>query len=371
MAASSLHIRNAVFPCTHRSEMPDWLSQTAGMLVRPAFVPEPGGELFHERDWEVFPERDGKQHSKQGDGIFSESEELPSEDDEQGFFTDEEEELLEEINNELSVGRETAEVEQEFVEEPKEESSDQENILAKVDEESLVEKDSLTDDSGKAPKIEDVNVLASVQEEVPPTDEKQKHIPNDEKDSSTYPKKQPLTEEIQARIIEEVAQGVAALEAEARARGQAEGEAAGKAAYSEAIERLGQIMADLVQAQQQELATMEGQMIDLAIVVTRTLLGRELKSDEEYALRLLKEAIDLIADGSEIDVTVSPADYEKITELAVKVGQEHPKAGKLFVRKSEKISAGCIVETRVARVDATIEARLQNVLEALHAGAKT
>jgi flagellar biosynthesis/type III secretory pathway protein FliH len=166
----------------------------------------------------------------------------------------------------------------------------------------------------------------------------------------------------QAMLEQQIAEATRQAEAEARARGEAEG----RAAFAEAVERVGRILGELGGAQRGIYTTMEAQMIDLALCVAGAVLEREVEADRDYVLRLVKQAVGMVADGSEVEVCVSPGDYELIASSVDSITADEPRSGALVVRADEAIEAGCVVETRIARVDATVATRLRNIAGALH-----
>lgn len=167
----------------------------------------------------------------------------------------------------------------------------------------------------------------------------------------------------QEMMHRQLAEAMARAEAEGRTRG----EAAGRAHLDELVLRIEQIYEDLIEVRQRIFSSMEEQMTDLALQVAQSILETELQTNREHVLRLVRQAVSLVACGDQIDIFVAPQDYQLFGERISAIAQEIPQANKVLVKADENISAGCVVETQFARVDTTISSRLRNVADALHA----
>jgi flagellar biosynthesis/type III secretory pathway protein FliH len=165
----------------------------------------------------------------------------------------------------------------------------------------------------------------------------------------------------QAVLEQRIAEATRQAEEEGRARGEAEG----RAAFEEAVERVESILGELSRTRQRVYSTVEAQMIELALCVAGAVLDREIEADRDYVLRLVRQAVGMVADGTEVEVSVSPGDYELIASSVEAITADEPRSGALVVRVDEAIEAGCVVETRIARVDATVATRLRNIATAL------
>lgn len=162
----------------------------------------------------------------------------------------------------------------------------------------------------------------------------------------------------------ELAEAIAAAEAQ----GFAQGEAAGRAEWEERVQRLDQVVDDLCDLRRRVFASMEGQMRELGLCVARTILERELSQDTGYLERLVRQAMDLVVDEDEIVISVAPGDRELLASRVDAIALDYPRAGGLAVREDPAIEFGCKVDTRLARVDATLEGRLAAIADALNGG---
>jgi flagellar biosynthesis/type III secretory pathway protein FliH len=154
--------------------------------------------------------------------------------------------------------------------------------------------------------------------------------------------------------------------AQAAAEGRARGEAEGRAVFEDAVRKLDEVLTGLVELRLSAFAELEGQLVDLALCVSEAIIERELTVDRDYTLRIVRHAVELVASGDEVEISVAPQMHQLVAERLEAIAGEVPRAGGLLVKADESIEAGCVVETRMAQVDATVAARLKNVAERLH-----
>lgn len=166
--------------------------------------------------------------------------------------------------------------------------------------------------------------------------------------------------------MDQLQQELAAAYAKAEAEGQAQGEAAGRALWDERVAGLDDLVQELVDVRRRVFGSMEAQLRELALAVARAVIERELEGDDEYVPRLVREAVELVVDQDEIVITVSPADLELLAPHVERLTAEHPRAGGFTLRGDQRVERGCLVDTRLARVDATLDSRLRNIAQALN-----
>ena len=154
--------------------------------------------------------------------------------------------------------------------------------------------------------------------------------------------------------------------ATAEAEGFAQGEAAGLAEWEERIRRVDEVVDDLCDVRRRIFASMESQMKELAICVARTILERELRQDTGYLESLVRQALDLVVEEDEIMISVAPGDRELLESRLDAIAKDYPRAGSLALREDPTVELGCMVDTRLARVDATLESRLAAIADVLN-----
>lgn len=110
------------------------------------------------------------------------------------------------------------------------------------------------------------------------------------------------------------------------------------------------------------------EILKLALDMAQKLVLKTIKEDQELLLRILREALRFIAEGSEVWVKINPEDLEflrgRISEL--------PKGYKINFVPEEGISKGGVfIESKMGVIDATFEKRWQKLLEAIENEDKT
>jgi flagellar biosynthesis/type III secretory pathway protein FliH len=171
-------------------------------------------------------------------------------------------------------------------------------------------------------------------------------------------------------IEQEVERRIREIAGRAMDEGRAHGEQVGMQVYQAAAERLEAAARDLICAREQILAGLEKQLLELSVVCAEAIVGREISSEDGYCARVVREALALSGEADETEIRVSSQDHAELAPLLSTLSEENPRAGTLRVIADERISAGCLVETKLARVDGTVAGRLQSVLEAVTAGSE-
>jgi flagellar biosynthesis/type III secretory pathway protein FliH len=153
--------------------------------------------------------------------------------------------------------------------------------------------------------------------------------------------------------------------ARAEAEGLARGEAAGRARIEEAGRRLEQVLADLVDGRARIVASAMEQVVELASTIAEAILEREIALEEGYLVRLGHQALELLTEGDEVTLSVAPSDRGHLEARLAEITRDEARPRRVHVRADEAIASGCLVETHLSRIDATLRTRVQNVAESL------
>lgn len=153
--------------------------------------------------------------------------------------------------------------------------------------------------------------------------------------------------ELEALIIERASQ-----------RAQTEFLESGRQALSEAIEGLDQSRRDL-------MYSAEPRLIELAVLIARRVIARELRTQPELVADLVREGIDSLATRDKVRIMLGTG----FALMAVMVDEQLAARGiDAEISVSPALSEfGCVVETDIGRVDESIESRVAAVLEAIDA----
>lgn len=151
--------------------------------------------------------------------------------------------------------------------------------------------------------------------------------------------------------------------------GQARGEEAGRAAAEKAteqtvrasLERLEQVMAELLQPLERHRDELESALVNLATVVARAVIHRELSLDSSQVAAVVREAVSALPSTADnVRIRVNPKDEAHVREVADRL-----EAAATVTADPSVLAGGCKVETRHTLVDYTVEKRFQKAVQAM------
>ncbi len=106
--------------------------------------------------------------------------------------------------------------------------------------------------------------------------------------------------------------------------------------------------------------TVEKELVKLAIALAKQVIRREIDTDPEYVLSIVKEAVNALPSAAQkVVISLHPDDAELVRFT---LDLEHSSSQWIFVENDSIQRGGCKVETDVSQIDATIERRLDAVL---------
>lgn len=118
---------------------------------------------------------------------------------------------------------------------------------------------------------------------------------------------------------------------------------------------------ELAIARTSTLATLEGQLLDLAIDIASAIIDREVELDSELHCVLARAALRTLGNCARATLRTSPEAFAAVTEY---IGGEHLEIAGVRVEIIADASIpglGCIVDADHVRVDASVSARLRAV----------
>ena len=122
-------------------------------------------------------------------------------------------------------------------------------------------------------------------------------------------------------------------------------------------------------------ALMEGARADLlrlALTMARRVIRREINMDDQVALRAVEEAVTLVADRSDMVISVHPADLDILKQAHNELVARMDQARHIRFEADADISrGGCVVRTAGGAVDIQVESQLENMERALLGGEDT
>lgn len=166
---------------------------------------------------------------------------------------------------------------------------------------------------------------------------------------------------LQARLSRLEAE-IAARETQARKAGFEEGQAAARrsleAPYREALGRAAQAVAELASLRQRLRRETEEDLVRLAVAIARRILRREISTDPEAILGLVKAAFDRIDAREVIRLRAHPEDARTLEASFADLGLPE----RIEVIADKKLERGALlIETERGELDASVETQLEEI----------
>lgn len=125
------------------------------------------------------------------------------------------------------------------------------------------------------------------------------------------------------------------------------------------LAQLESVMAELVDPIHRHEDELETALFNLATVLARAVLYRELKSDSSQIKHVVHDALSSLPSTREnVLIRINPADHEWVAEVAGRFEAEAR-----IIEDEAVLPGGCKVETRHSLVDFTIEKRFQKAVQ--------
>jgi len=161
---------------------------------------------------------------------------------------------------------------------------------------------------------------------------------------------------------------LAALEREAFAKGYEQGERAGLEAGGKRAEamlrRVAQTLEDLATLRESLIRQTERQVVQLALVIARRIVQREVSLDEEFIAALTHVALDRLGHRAGATVRLHPEDYTVV--MAGRGETWNGSEGPVTVVPDVSVSrGGCVVESELGFIDASLDAQFQEMARAV------
>lgn len=152
--------------------------------------------------------------------------------------------------------------------------------------------------------------------------------------------------------------------------GQAEGREAGRAAAREEarqrLEALAALVDELARAREELAARYEEDIVELALAVAARIVRKESSLGADTVRELLRETLPRMGGAVKITITVHPDDMAAIEQDARQLASlAEGRAGVTWVTDEAVTRGGCVVETERGGVDASVETRVERIVESM------
>lgn len=167
-------------------------------------------------------------------------------------------------------------------------------------------------------------------------------------------------------------------------QGLQEGRDAGLKEFAQRVQYLEQIMLSLSEPFETLDETVEQQLAQLAMLVARQLVRRELRTDPQQVIGVVREALSALpVTARNVQLALHPEDAAMIREsLSLQEGEHNIQLGPPGEDSSDgggihvvddpvQSRGGCRVLTEVSQIDATVESRLNAVIASVLGGQRS
>ena len=157
---------------------------------------------------------------------------------------------------------------------------------------------------------------------------------------------------------------------EAYAEGLRRGEMAGREAFDASIAHAAAALTaaadEIPGAREAFLNSLEPEVFELATLIARRVLGREIRTDEMLVRHTATRALEALIDRQRVTLRVNPADLEALRTHKVTLLEAFPGIQALDVQADGGVAAGgCVASSETMEADARLETLLDAVLAAL------
>ncbi|MBZ0269193.1 hypothetical protein K8I85_13650, partial [bacterium] len=147
--------------------------------------------------------------------------------------------------------------------------------------------------------------------------------------------------------------------AKAREEAREEALAGARAEYEEVVGMFTQVAARMQETVDRQVELATGELVDLATAIASKIVRREIRTDEEYVLRLVRRCLAKILQPSAVRVRLHPEDRERVSAAASSITAETDTRHQLSFEADRRVErGGCIVEIPDFIVDARVDTQL-------------
>jgi flagellar biosynthesis/type III secretory pathway protein FliH len=170
------------------------------------------------------------------------------------------------------------------------------------------------------------------------------------------------------------------IEADAYREGFAAGERKGlvqgeKSGFESGLKKIEPLLHSLQEAilqctriRKETYVRIEEEVVDLALAVAKKVICREVQTDRNIVIDVVREALAKVAEAGRIKIKMNPAELKFINEMKTHLADMVQQFDHAVFEADEGVpSGGCIIETDSGAIDARIEQQLQAVEEMFRA----
>ncbi len=175
--------------------------------------------------------------------------------------------------------------------------------------------------------------------------------------------------EMEEKILKQAKDKSYLIEKEAYAKGFSQGEKdgleLGQKRADMVVQQFKSVLLELEAKRAAFLKTYEKEMVQLVLAISKKIIHKELERTEGVVEATLREAFQFVKDRRKIVVHLNPVDYRYLFSHSKDTGNEADLESLKIVEDPSMTRGGCLLETPLGDVDATIEAQLDEIISSV------
>ena len=157
-----------------------------------------------------------------------------------------------------------------------------------------------------------------------------------------------------------------AIEQAAREEGLAQGIRAAEKSYRAKLARLDSLSASLQQERAEFFSRIEPELVRLSIAIAEKIIQRELDTQPDTVLHLLRTALTRIRDREHLRISVNPRDFDQVKQAREDLLSAVDGLRKLEIVEDRRVGpGGSLIESPSGTLDARINTQLDQISQAL------
>ena len=165
--------------------------------------------------------------------------------------------------------------------------------------------------------------------------------------------------DMRAKFDRELVQDKARTMEEAYAKGFAKGNEDGKSQYAAAVKGVFETVARIGKEKEAFLEKSQEEILALSLRAAQKMVLAELAQTPEALLGIVMDAIRRITDKDKVIIKLSAKDVDGMRQYQDRIFAQMPDIKSLEIHEDARVEeGGCVIETRLGYIDATLETKL-------------
>ena len=110
----------------------------------------------------------------------------------------------------------------------------------------------------------------------------------------------------------------------------------------------------------------EREILDLIFAVAEKIIHHEVRSDETVIKNVILNALELAVEKNKLMFNVNPEDYDYVEKIRPDIVNQNKELKSIVITSDPAVTrGGCFLETPYGNIDATIESKLEKIVQCL------